>query len=250
MYTTVYLDGMPVLISPVEGQYGVSTNSDGKKEWTISIRAANGLLENNLGAIPYLHGHRTYLDVDGTSHGVTVSNDMDGDLSTVAAIEITLTEDGFDDASESEESSDIEITGVFDGYSFKGKLTDYSETAGLVGQFERAITGKIIPSPYARQYVTANLKIGNWNRMLPKIGGIHSFSFSYTDSDGTAVEKHARGRILSASLLNGNILSVELQEDLNGETGNFGGSQGGAGGAYDSGGGGGWDSENEWEDFV
>jgi hypothetical protein len=163
-YTVVYLDDLPLLISPVEGQYRVSTNADGKKEWRISIYAANGLIEENIGLVPYLHGRKTYIDVDGAQHSVTVSNDMSGDPRAVAAIEITLTEDGYNEESSSG-LFDPEITGaVYGNYDdmyhsipFKAKLSDLTTAYNIVGQFARSITGYLLPPEFTRKYMVYSL---------------------------------------------------------------------------------------------
>ena len=225
MYATVYLNGAPLLISPVEGQYGVSTNSDGKKEWSISIHAAKGLIEENIDMIPHLHGRKTYIDVDGTSHAVTVSNDMDGDVSTVAAVDITLTEDGYNEESSSSDAFDPEIKGlIYSRYGndseyipFVAKMSDLTTTFNTIGQYSRGLTGALLQPNYAMKYRSFSLSASldtedqdfgrrvedyEWflNDFLATIGPGSSVlvGFWYRDANGVGRIKEATGTVTSS----------------------------------------------------
>lgn len=216
MYTTVFIDNHPLLITPVAEQYSVSTAANGKKEWTISLYASNGLIEENLGTLPYLHGQRAYIDVDGTTHKVEIVNDQAGDITTVAEIQIVLTEEGFNDATSDNSGDDIEITGSIGLTPFTGKLSDYSEDYAAFGEITRTIDGYLLQSdsPYLGDYRTYSLRVQAWNGWDEECrrGYGLNLSFSYTDpKTNTSVYVNRWGTLVGRSR-SGNTITLNFEQ--------------------------------------
>jgi hypothetical protein len=158
-------------------------------------------------------GLHEYQAEDGVTYQVKVTGapTIAGVLHGVPVISVTLAEPGFDDDSD---EFDPEITGTLAGVAFTAKLSDYQESWGVVGEFQRSITGKIIASSTVAQYAIWNLKIPKWSGPSLTVGANYAFNFSYQAENGDTVNKSGSGKLIGAPSLSGVSLSVQLEEDL------------------------------------
>jgi hypothetical protein len=212
----LYLNGTEIHFT-VYGTYEVHINPENsKRQWEMNIYAGDSAMKpaqyQELIAL-LTSSALTFTDEEGTDHAVKVSEPIrvQGVLNGLPILSVTLEEPGFEDT---EDEFNPEINGTFAGTAFTAKLSDYAETPGLVGEFQRAITGKIISSSVIRQYATWGLTIPQWNGPSLTLGAAYSFSFSYQDSNGETVAKSGSGRLISPPSITGKSLSVTIEEDI------------------------------------
>ncbi|MDR1510753.1 MAG: hypothetical protein LBS53_14095 [Synergistaceae bacterium] len=214
----------------IQKSYEVEINpSNGKKKWAFEIYGGpNMYFPSQFGSIidellaAGQAGTLTFTEADSSvpvavkvSDNISISGIMQG----VPVISLSVEEPGFGDETESDAGS-ITIYGHLGSAYFKGALSDYSETSGFIGETRRALTGRIIPSPTAKQYMIASLTIKDWRNLpMPKAGDRWQFTLSYRDAETNALFiRRGDGRIVNPPSLSGGALSVEIQENI-GESG-------------------------------
>jgi hypothetical protein len=212
----LYVNGTEIRLT-LRGTYEFQINPEnGKRQWSMEIYAGDNSLKpaQYQELIPLLTSSPlTFRDEEGTDRVVKIPESIrvQGVLNGLPVLSVTLEEPGFEDT---EDEFNPEITGTFAGAAFTAKLSDYTETPGFVGQFQRSITGKIIPSPAVTQYATWSLTIPKWNGPALSAGSTYSFSFSYQNTEGGTAHKSGSGRLIAPPSLSGASLSVTIEEDL------------------------------------
>jgi hypothetical protein len=176
----LYLNGTEIDFT-LYGTYEFQINPNGKRQWSMEIYAGGNAVKpaqyHQLIAL-LASSPLTFGDEEGIEHAVKISEAIrvQGVLNGMPILSVTLEEPGFEDT---EDEFNPEISGTFAGVAFTAKLSDYGETLGLVGEFQRAITGKIISSGAITQYRIWNLTIPQWNGPSLTMGADYSFGFSY-----------------------------------------------------------------------
>jgi hypothetical protein len=224
----LYINSTEVYFT-IRDSYDVEINpSNGKRKWKFDIYGGPNIF-HSAQYQPIIDeiltasqaGTLTFTEADSeTPVSVKVSGNISvtGIMRGLPIITVSVEEPGFSDDSGLDTASinDVTIYGNFGGVYFEGKLSDYSESIVLVGELQRAITGKIIPSQTALQYLVSSLSIPNWhNKPMPKIGERWRFTLSYRDkATDTVFIRRGGGRIVNSPNLNGMTLMVEIQENL------------------------------------
>jgi hypothetical protein len=199
--------------------------SNGKKKWEFEIYGGPNiyypaqfdsivseiLASSQAGTLTFTEANSSVPVLVKVSDNLKVTGSMQG----YPIISLSVEEPGFDADADDGNADDVKIYGNLGSSYFEGTLSDYGETTGLVGEVQRALTGRMIPSPVARQYLISSLVIKNWrNRPMPKVGDRWRFTLSYRDTDtGAVFIRRGDGRIVNPPSLSGMTLSVEIQEN-------------------------------------
>ena len=207
----------------LRGTYEIRVNpKNDKRQWSLDIYAGDSAIKlaQYRELISRLTSSSlTFTDDEGIGHAVKVSEPIriQGVLNGLPVLSVILEEPGFEEEPRFEETEDEfnpEISGIFAGTAFIAKLSDYGERLNAIGEFQRAITGKIVSSGVVGQYAAWTLTIPQWRGPPLTLGMAYSFSFSYQDINGKTVTHFGTGRLISPPNISGEALAVTIEEDL------------------------------------